>query len=97
VTHSARLWLPSSVLQYVFRRPWGKQSDGALRVVTPLGPGATSTFLFFSEFIWSGCSGIFAILRQQVLRSRQQKMIDRLCTSHASFRRNLTTDVNRLP
>jgi hypothetical protein len=58
-----------------------KLADGVLRVVTPLGPRYINpSFLQRVYLVWMFRH--FATLPHQVLRSRQQKMIDRLCTSH---------------
>jgi hypothetical protein len=60
---------------------WEKLADGVLRVVTPLGPRYINpSFLQRVYLVWMFRH--FATLPHQVLRSRQQKMIDRLCTSH---------------
>ncbi len=59
-----------------------KLASGVLRVVTPLGPRYINpSFLQRVYLVW--IFRHFATLPHQVLRSRQQKMIDRLCTSHA--------------
>jgi hypothetical protein len=61
---------------------WEKLAGGVLRVVTPLGPRYINpSFLQRVYLVW--IFRHFATLPHQVLRSRQQKMIDRLCTSHA--------------
>ena len=61
---------------------WEKLASGVLRVVTPLGPRYINpSFLQRVYLVW--IFRHFATLPHQVLRSRQQKMIDRLCTSHA--------------
>jgi hypothetical protein len=65
---------------------WEKLAGGVLRVVTPLGPRYINpSFLQRVYLVW--IFRHFATLPHQVLRSRQQKMIDRLCTSHASVSR----------
>jgi hypothetical protein len=61
---------------------WEKLADGVLRVVTPLGPRYIKpSFLQRVYLVWM--FRYFASLPHQVLRPRQQKMIDLLCTSHA--------------
>jgi len=61
---------------------WEKLAGGVLRVVTPLGPRYINpSFLQRIYLVW--IFRHFATLPHQVLRSRQQKMIDHLCTSHA--------------
>ena len=61
---------------------WEKLAGGVLRVVTPLGPRYINpSFLQRVYLVWMFRH--FATLPHQVLRSRQQQMIDRLCTSHA--------------
>jgi len=61
---------------------WEKLAGGVLRIVTPLGPRYINpSFLQRVYLVW--IFRHFATLPHQVLRSRQQQMIDRLCTSHA--------------
>jgi hypothetical protein len=65
---------------------WEKLAGGVLRVVTPLGPRYINpSFLQRVYLVW--IFRHFATLPHQVLRSRQQKMIDRLCTSYFVSRR----------
>jgi hypothetical protein len=75
---------------------WEKLAGGVLRVVTPLGPRYINpSFLERVYLVW--IFRHFATLPHQVLRSRQQKMIDRLCTSHAFVSRRPHNGLEEAP
>ena len=75
---------------------WEKLAGGVLRVVTPLGPRYINpSFLQRVYLVWMFRH--FATLPHQVLRSRQQKMIDRLCTSHAFVSRRPHNGLEQAP
>ena len=75
---------------------WEKLADGVLRVVTPLGPRYINpSFLQRVYLVWMFRH--FATLPHQVLRSRQQKLIDRLCTSHPFVSRRPHNGLEQVP